>query len=211
MERYSKILLPTLYLGVIAVMVMSVILVLSGIKSFISEKPNYQWTLDNVFDEATLPVAKESSENIIRPYVVSDVKVYKYFYDFESEDEKKQMESLIVYGDTYMQNTGVDYSGNEDFDVVSVLDGQVVSIKDNEVYGKVITVKHNDNLLSVYSNVKDVLVSVGYNVSQGEIIATSDKSKLDNSVNSMLHFEVYYKDEAIDPEQLYTLSVSEFE
>ena len=99
--------------------------------------------------------------------------------------------------------------GHAIFDVVSILDGEVISIEDNEIYGKVVKIKHNDNLISVYSNVKDVLVNVGYKVSQGEMIATSDKYKLDTNVNSLLHFEVYYKEKAIDPESMYTLSVSD--
>lgn len=211
MTKYSKILIPTIYLGVIAVMVMSVILVLSGVKSYISDKPSYEWTLDNVFEDEAIPVVKESNDIIIRPYLSENIKVLRYFYDFESDDEKKQMSSLIVYGDTYMQNNGVDYSSDEDFDVIAVLDGEVISVEDNEIYGKVVTIQHNDNLKTTYSNVKDVLVAVGYKVSQGEIIATSDKSKLDNNVNAMLHFEVSYKNNLIDPESLYTLSVSELQ
>ena len=35
-----------------------------------------------------------------------------------------------------------------------------------------------------------------------------DKSSLDKE-KSLLHFEVYYKDNAIDPENLYTMSVSD--
>lgn len=211
MKKYSKILIPTIYLGVIAVMVMSVILVLSGVKSYISDKPIYEWTLDNVFDEETMPVVKENNEVIIKPYLSENIKVLRYFYDFETEDEKKQMNSLIVYGETYMQNNGVDYYSDEEFDVVSILDGEIISIEDNDIYGKVVTIKHNDNLISVYSNVKDVLVSTGYRVSQGEIIATSDKSKIDKDINAMLHFEVKYKNNVIDPESLYTLSVSELQ
>ena len=69
-----------------------------------------------VFDNNGILIAKETNENIIRPYIVDGVKVYRYFYDFESDDEKKQMDSLIVYGETYMQNTGVDYSSDEIFD-----------------------------------------------------------------------------------------------
>ena len=211
MTKYSKILIPTIYLVVIGVMVMSVILVLSGVKSYISDKPSYEWTLDNVFEDETIPVVKESNDIIIRPYLSENIKVLRYFYDFESDDEKKQMSSLIVYGDTYMQNNGVDYSSDEDFDVIAILDGEVISVEDNEIYGKVVTIQHNDNLKTTYSNVKDVLVAVGYKVSQGEIIATSDKSKLDNNVNAMLHFEVSYKNNLIDPESLYTLSVSELQ
>ena len=122
---------------------------------------------------------------------------------------KKQLDSLIYYENTYMQNNGVDYSNDEEFDVVSILDGEVISIEDNAIYGKVVTIKHNDNLKSIYSNVKNVLVNVGYKISQGEIFASSDTYKVDTKVKSLLHFEVYYKDNAIDPENLYTMSVSD--
>lgn len=211
MGKISKILIPTIYLGVIAVMVMSVVLVLSGIQSYLTERPVYQYTLDGVFNETYVPVSTAPVvETIIKPYNSDKVNVGRYFYDFESEDDK-QVESLIEYEGIYMQNNGVDYVSDDKFDVMSILAGEVISIEDNEVYGKVITIKHNENLKSVYSNVKDILVSVGYTASQGEIIASSDKPKIDNKNNSMLHFEVYYKDKPVDPESLYTLSVSEFQ
>ena len=39
----------------------------------------------------------------------------------------------------------------------------------------------------------------------------SSKSKLNTENESMLHFEVYYKESAIDPENMYTMTVSDFE
>ena len=208
MKKYSKIIIPSIYVGVIGVMVVSCLLVVSGVKNFISERKDYDYTLDKVFVKDTIPVSKNESNLIIKPYTNDKVKVYSYFYDFES-DTKKQLNSLIYYENTYMQNNGVDYSNEEDFDVVSILDGEVISIEDNAIYGKVVTIKHNDNLKSVYSNVKDVLVNVGYKISQGEIFASTTSYKVDTNVKSLLHFEVYYKDNAIDPENLYTMSVSD--
>ena len=208
MKKYSKIIIPSIYVGVIGVMVVSCLLVVSGVKNFISERKDYDYTLDKVFVKDTIPVSKNESNMIIKPYTNDKVKVYSYFYDFES-DTKKQLNSLIYYENTYMQNNGVDYSNEEDFDVVSILDGEVISIEDNAIYGKVVTIKHNDNLKSVYSKVKDVLVNVGYKISQGEIFASTTSYKVDTNVKSLLHFEVYYKDNAIDPENLYTMSVSD--
>lgn len=208
MKKYSKIIIPSIYVGVIGVMVVSCLLVVSGIKNFLNERKDYDYTLDKVFIKDTIPVSKNESNMIVKPYTNDKVKVYSYFYDFEG-DSKKQLDSLIYYENTYMQNNGVDYSNDEDFDVVSILDGEVISIEDNAIYGKVVTIKHNDNLKSVYSNVKNVLVNVGYKISQGEIFASSDAYKVDTKVKSLLHFEVYYKDNAIDPENLYTMSVSD--
>lgn len=210
MNKYSKILLPTFYIGIIAVMVLCATLVVSGVKNFLTEREEVKYTIDNVFDDDTKPVVKTENNAIVKPYVAESVKVGKYFYDFES-DEKKQENSLILYEDTYMQNNGVDYVDSKNFDVVAILDGEVVSIEDNEVYGKVVTVKHNDNLKSVYSNVDGLLVTVGYKLHQGEIFAMSAKPKLNSEYGSMLHFEVFYKESAIDPENMYTLTVSDFQ
>lgn len=208
MKKYLKLIIPSIYVGVIAVMVVSSILVVTGVKNFLDEKKNYNYTLDNVFIKDTVPVSRNENNSIIKPYTKDSVKVWKYLYDFES-DSKKQVNSLIYYENTYMQNNGVDYTNDEDFEVVSILDGEVVSIEDNAIYGKVVTIKHNDNLKSVYSNVKDILVNVGYKINQGEIFGTSTSYKVDTSVKSLLHFEVYYKGSAIDPENLYTMSVSD--
>ena len=91
------------------------------------------------------------------------------------------------------------------------IDGEVIKIEDSNIYGKVLTIKHNNNLVSVYSNIKDILVSVGYKVTTGEIIASSNKSIYENNNKSLLHFEMYYNDKTINPESVYTLSVSELE
>lgn len=210
MNKYSKILLPTFYIGIIAVMVLCATLVVSGVKTYLTNREEMKFTIDNVFDEDTTPVVKTETDTIVKPYIAESVKVGRYFYDFES-DEKKQENSLILYEDTYMQNNGVDYVDSKNFDIVAILDGEVISIEDSEVYGKVVTIKHNDNLKSVYSNVDGVLVSVGYKVHQGEIFAMSAKPKLQSDYESMLHFEVFYKESAIDPENMYTLSVSDFQ
>lgn len=210
MNKYSKILLPTFYIGIIAVMVLCSTLVVSGVKTYLLNRQEMKFTIDNVFDEDTTPVVKTETNIIVKPYISDSVKVGRYFYDFES-DEKKQENSLILYEDTYMQNNGVDYVDNKNFDVVAILDGEIISIEDSEVYGKVVTIKHNDNLKSVYSNVDGVLVTVGYKIHQGEIFAMSAKPKLKSNYESMLHFEVFYKESAIDPENMYTMSVSDFQ
>ena len=210
-KDYAKLIIPTVYVVVISIMIISTIMILNGINNFLNEKTDYNYTLDNVFEGDLLPVVGNGTNNneIIRPYVSSSVTIGKYFYDFES-DSKEQEGSLVYYENTYMQNSGVDYIDKEAFDVVSVLDGEVVSMEENDIFGNIVTVKHNDNLMTIYSNINDVNVSVGYKVSQGEIIGVSGSSKLDTDFVNTLHFEVYYKGEVIDPENLYTLSIEDF-
>lgn len=210
MGKYYKVLLPIFYIGIIAVMVACILLVITGIKNYVEDSNKTKFTLDSVFEDTVEPVNKTESNTIIKPFTSDKVTVGRTFYDYKSE-AKKQERSLIVYENTYMQNNGVDYVCSDEFDVVSVLAGEIISIEDNDVYGKVVTIKHNENLTSIYSNIKNITAKVGYKISQGEILGVSNKSSLESSDKNMLHFEVYYKGNPIDPENLYTMSVSDFE
>lgn len=210
MNKVLKILIPSFYIGIISIMVLIVSLTISGIKSYLKEEVKYDFAIDNIFDSDTIPVSKTGSDYIVKPYILDKVKLSKDYYDYKS-DNTSQENSIIYYKGTYFQNNGIDYEYDEDFDVVSILDGEVISIEDNDVYGKIIKIKHNDNFISIYSNIKDILVSVGYKVTTGEIIAKSNKSIYENDNKSLLHFEIIYKDETINPETFYTLSVNELE
>lgn len=207
MNKISKVLLPSIYIGVIGIMIVSVFLVIGGIKNYLHEEPKYDYSLKDVFEDEIVPVSKTQNDLISKPYISDKVKIHKEFYDYKSTQDK-QINSLIYFENTYLQNTGVDYSGEEDFEIVSIFDGEVISVEDNNIYGKIVKIKHNDDLISIYSNIKDVLVTTGYNVTKGEIIATSNKSKIDTKVNSLLHFELMFKNKQINPETLYNNSIN---
>ena len=210
MNKALKVLLPTFYIGIIGVMILCVTLVLNGVKSYLKEEVKYNYAIDDVFDYETLNVSKVGSDIIVKPFVQDNVIISKNYYDYKS-DSSSQKDSIIYYKGIYFQNNGVDYEYDEDFDIVSILDGEVISIEDSDIYGTVLKIKHNDDLISVYSNIKDVLVSVGYKVTTGEIIASSNKSIYEKDNKSLLHFEIYYKNKTINPESIYTLNVNEIE
>ena len=210
MNKYSKIIVPAIYISVGGMMTFCIMTVVNGVKNYLTEPPEYNYSIKDVFEEDIIPVINTDNDLIVRPYNSDKVKIGKPFYDYK-ESKENQMNSLIYYQNTYIQNTGVDYISEEEFNIISILDGEVISVEKNEIYENVIKIKHNDNTISIYSNVKDVLVSVGYKVTKGEIIATSTKSKIDTNIKSMLHFEIYFKGSAINPENLYTLKVSELE
>lgn len=210
MNKFLKVLLPTLYIGIIGVMILTVMLIIGGLNNLSNNKTKYKFAASDIFENETMPVSKTGSTIIVKPYIQDNISVGKTYYDYKS-NEQDQKNSIIYYKGSYFQNNGVDYINKENFDVVSILDGEVISIEDNEIYGKILKIKHNDNLISVYSNIKDILVNVGYKVNTGEIIATSNKSIYEKDNNSLLHFEVYFKNKSINPESIYTLDVSEIE
>ena len=147
-------------------------------------------------------------DEIIKPYVDETVTVAIPYYNENSSDEEQQ-KSLIYYQNIYMQNTGVMYIGDNEFNIVSVLDGKVKNIKEDTIMGKIVEIEHSNNLITIYQSLQSTNLSVGQDVKQGEIIGLSGKNEIVDNAKFALHFEVYKDGELINPEDFYKLSISE--
>lgn len=137
---------------------------------------------------------------LIRPYTDEKVKIVKNYYDYKGEEET-QKNSIFFHEDTYMQSTGVSYGGVDDFDVVAVLDGTVTSVREDELLGTIVEIKHNNNLTSVYQSLKDVSVKKDDKVSQGQPIAKAGTSNIDTSLKNHVYFELIQDGKVINPEE----------
>lgn len=154
---------------------------------------------DEVYEE--LPVV--ATESVIgRPYNNGNVKILQGFYDYR-DDTSKQENSIIYYGNTYMQNSGVDYGYKDEFEVLSILDGTVSEVSEDDLMGKTVKIKHSNNLISVYQSLGDVSVKEGDNISSGFIIGKSGKSTINEELGNHLHFEIYYDGEVLNPESCF--------
>ena len=145
---------------------------------------------------------------IVRPYLDSSVSIGKTFYDYEGSAEEQE-KSIIYYEDTYMQNSGVDYTSKNVFDVVSILDGTVISVEENDILGTTVEVRHTNNLISVYQGLSDVIVEENMQIIQGQIIAKSGTSNINKDLGNHLHFELYYNGKIVNPEEYYNRSIDE--
>lgn len=145
---------------------------------------------------------------IVRPYLDNSVSIAKTFYDYTSE-AGDQENSIIYYEGTYMQNSGVDYASDNVFDIISVLDGTVISVADNDILGTTIEVRHSNDLISVYQSLSNVTVKVDDQIIQGQIIAKSGTSNINKDLGNHLHFELYYKGKIVNPEEYYNKSIDE--
>ena len=159
------------------------------------------------YDYEDIPVINADSM-IIRPYLNGDVKIVKNYYDYQSESSAQE-NSIIYYGNTYMQNSGVDYGLDDVFDVVSILDGTVIEVIDDEIMGKTVKIKHSNDLISVYQSLGDVFVKVNDEIVQGTVIGTSGESNVSPELSRHLHFELYYKGSVVNPENYYDKYVGE--
>ncbi len=207
MNKAKRLIIPTVYTISLLLIIGSVFMLVRGISNYFNENINYDHSVKNVF-EKTIPVQATKSL-IIKPYLSENVNIGKYFYDYEGEKESQE-KSLVYYENTYMQNSGVDYISNSVFDVVSILDGEVISVEDDKTLGNIVQIKHDKDLISIYQGIDEITVKKGDSVNQGQILGVSSTSKINPEYNSSLHFEVYHKGEIIDPENLYTLSIEDF-
>lgn len=168
--------------------------------SFKENDDNYGYVSKTIFDE-TVPVMNEANGvQLIRPYTDEKVKIVKNYYDYKGEEET-QKNSIFFHEDTYMQSTGVSYGGVDDFDVVVVLDGTVTSVREDELLGTIVEIKHNNNLTSVYQSLKDVSVKKDDKVSQGQPIAKAGTSNIDTSLKNHVYFELIQDGKVINPEE----------
>ena len=163
------------------------------------EKPTPQ--VNKPIIEKQIPVVGEV-EKISRPYTDSSIKIRTNFYN-SKDDVETQKNSLILFENTYLPSTGIDYQSDYDFDVVSILDGVVITVREDQTLGKLIEIKHKDNIISSYQSLSEIMVSVGDEVKQGTIIGKSGTANIQKDIGSHLHFELTIDSKIVDPEDYY--------
>ena len=161
----------------------------------------------DILSKISLPVMEEKDTIIGRPYNNEEVTVVQNYYDYRGE-ENEQTASIIFYQDTYIQSNGISYSmNNEAFDVVAILDGEVIEVSEDTLLGNTIKIKHSESVVSVYQSVTDIKVSVGDTVTKGMLIATSSTSNINSALNNHLYFELLIDDINVNPEEYYDKSL----
>ncbi len=170
------------------------------------EEDNLRYVSYEILTDNVMPTIKQdevASGNVIRPYTDETVQIGKTYYDSKAE-ETNQESSIIYYKDTYIQNTGVDYTSKNIFDVIAIADGKVISVTEDDIVGTTIKIEHNNNLISVYQSVKSAEVKENDQVTQGQIIAKSGTNSISSDLGNHLHFELYNQNILVNPEDFFT-------
>ena len=202
--KLRKYVLPTIYVLIILVTFLSVSLINNHLLKNVT---NYNYSKSIMKDVTENVLSEILPDKFDRPYLSENVKLLSGFYSKDYDDES-QKNSLIVYQNTYMPSSGTFYASQDDFDVVSVYDGKVKSIKKDEMLGDTVEVQHSDNLTTIYYSLKDVTVRENDDIKKGTIIGTATSNNLVTDKN-VLFIEVYLKGKQIDPEKFYELNPNE--
>ncbi len=144
-----------------------------------------------------IPVINTTNK-IINPYLVENVTIGKNYYDYQAEKEQQET-SIIYHSDTYFQNTGIDFVATDVFEVVSILNGTVTNVKEDEILGKIIEIKHDNDYIAIYQSLSETSVKKGDTISQGQVIGKSGINKLNEDLGNHLHLELYINGQVVDP------------
>ena len=155
-------------------------------------------------------VVKPIEDKIEKPYLNNNVNVSIDYYDYDAKLEDQE-DQIIKIDRTYMPNTGILYTSETDFEVVSILDGEVLSVETSDTLGSIIEVKHSNDIVSKYSSLKNVKVKKGDIIKQGQVIASSGENKISPESTNMLLFEFIYKGNNANPNKFYGMELSELE
>ena len=135
---------------------------------------------------------------VIYPFLDPSVTVGKSYYDYKGTKEEQE-KSIIYHENTYIQNSGVDFINDKEFDVIAVLNGTVTSVKEDKLLGNIVEISHNNEYVSIYQSLGNVKVKKGDTITQGQIIGTSGANVLDKDLGNHLHFEFYAGGQIVDP------------
>ena len=166
---------------------------------------NYRFTI-NEDDESIIPVLNEVEEKYpMRPYLEETVAKTKDYYKKE-DDENTQRNSLIYYDNTYAPNTGIIYSSEEPFEIVSSMDGNIKKVSEDNLLGKYVEIEHDNGYKTIYYSLSETSVIEGAEITKGDTIGTSGFCKILNESKNNLLFETYKDGKLFDPEDFYNVN-----
>lgn len=158
-------------------------------------------------DKEDREVIKEDVK-MVKPYTDENVQVLKYFYDYQAEAETQE-KSILYHENTYIQNSGMDFGLTDTFDVVAVLDGTVVDVREDELLGTVVEIKHDNDFISSYQSLSEVSIKKNDTVKQGQVIGKSGTNTIDQDLGNHLHFELYKSGSVVDPSKYFDQVISD--
>lgn len=192
--KLKPFVLPTVYVMIILTLVCATYL---QSRNLSKPKENLDYVNGTNLDDS-VPVISTEKPTMGKPFLLEDVTLVKDFYDYKSENTRQE-NAIIYYEGTYMPNSGLDYQKEDSFDVVAVLDGTVIDVKQDDLLGNVVEIRHENDFVSTYQSLGTVTVKKDDKVQKGQVIGTSGENNLDKDLGKHLHFELYKGGQVVDP------------
>jgi stage II sporulation protein Q len=200
---------PAIYLASAAIIITGILWYQAGNDANENaEDYSYDVPTDNEFNQPAEEVNR-SLENFVMPVSKpEDTVIEKNFYDAEASAEEQEA-ALVVYGNMYYPNQGIDISKDgKEFDVLAAMSGTVTKVQEDSLLGNTIEIEHSKGIVTRYQSVKDFEVAVGDVVDQGQAIAKSGKSLFNEDAGVHVHFEIRKDNVAVNPINYFNKSLA---
>ena len=183
---------------------------LANIKNIVVGLPVQKALLDSISDNdirQDIVFEKNLEDSLLRVQIETEEK-FNIFSNNKKEANEiyevlffKPIEGIVIEKfDKEQSHYGIDVVSKENELIKSTLDGVVIFANWTAETGNVVAVMHKNNLVSIYKHNSVLLKKEGDNVGAGEPIAIIGNSGKWSS-GPHLHFELWHKGEAINPEQ----------
>lgn len=193
------------FVGLVALLVTA--LVISASTSNPTDKPNPSEIIQP--DDSKTDVVPE--EVIKLPFTDGmEYVVVRKFYEKDGTKEDQQL-SLIKYQNSYRTSVGTSYAKKDGtaFDVLSVLGGKVVEIKESPLYSNYVAIEHKDGFKTYYYGLSEVTVTLGSEVNQGDKLGVSGKTEIDAETGNHVYVKMMKSGKHYNPEKLIGKKISE--
>lgn len=171
------------------------------------EKSDLTYVTNLELYDDSISVSKKE-EIMVKPFISESVTIGKNYYNYQ-DGKDKQENSIVYYEGTYIQNSGVDYVSKEKFDVVSCLNGTVLSVEKTELMGYVVEIKYDNDIIMSYQSLSEVTVKENDSVVKGQTIGISGKSTIGSELGNHLHLEMYLSGQTVNPEDYYNKNIKD--
>ncbi|MCA1026329.1 peptidoglycan DD-metalloendopeptidase family protein [Cytobacillus kochii] len=204
-----------------AIYIASAALILSGVLWFQNSNENASDTDGFDYGETDLTgkgnedavEVNNAMENFVLPVEKADGAVIQTkFYDVHGE-EAAQEEALVFYNNTYQPNAGIDIvmEDGKTFEVRAALSGTVTKVEEDATLGNVVEIQHAEGIVTRYQSITDMKVKEGSVVEQGDTIAQSGQSQINQEAGEHVHFEIRKDGVAVNPEEFVGKTLSQLE
>ncbi|MFC0525260.1 peptidoglycan DD-metalloendopeptidase family protein [Pontibacillus salicampi] len=181
-----------------------------------AEQPGAKEDVDSIdfsYEDNDAEPVMEQSENLSMPVEGREEVVIKTkFYDANGSKEDQE-QALVFYENRYYQSKGISIAKEDGkvFDVTASASGTVTEVKEDPLFGQLVELTHENNVTTKYMSLGEVLVEVGAEVQQGDVIATAGKNLAGKDAGVHVHFEVRKGDTALNPEEFFNQPLNKLE
>ena len=138
------------------------------------------------------------------PAVTTSGTVSKWSWPLEGEVAEAFSTETLTYNEAmgdWRTHAGIDIAAKVGDPVAAAMDGTVISVKDDVMLGKTVTIQTSDGLNAIYGNLaEDLSVTAGDSVKAGQTIGqVGETAAGEQHDTAWLHFAVEQDGKALDP------------